>query len=236
MWFGHLANSQGNFKTMISAALAFVVLLQGSPSELKDVVLAPDPTTAWSRKSSDQDVNLKLTSQTWKGGAWTHEVVIIGFDRASTKDAAVLYITGDGPDPKEIDQLRRLSTQAGLPVVILNNVPNQPINGQREDELIASTIEKYMESGDHTWPLLFPMTKSAIACMDMAEAWSAEEGRPIKRFVVAGASKRGWTTWLTAATGDKRVIGFAPMVFDMLSSHSCFVLATRLCQRPGRLE
>ncbi len=36
-------------------------------------------------------------------------------------------------------------------------------------------------------------------------------GTPTRSFIVAGASKRGWTTWTTGAV-DKRVIAIVPIV------------------------
>jgi len=98
-------------------------------------------------------------------------------------------------------------------------VPNQPLfTNLKEDALIAETFRRYIQSHDESWPLLFPMTKAAVRAMDtIGEFAKRELGTSIEKFVVTGASKRGWTTWLTAAS-DPRVVALAPMVIDMLNS------------------
>ncbi len=190
---------------------------------LEAYLARPDDSFKWeieSRKMIGEFgvAHVLMTSQTWRSNAWRHDLQIAVPPEVRHPDTAFLLISGDGTGNSYRELLGLLAASAGAPVAIITRIPNQPLyDGRKEDALIAYTFDKYLRSGDETWPLLFPMVKSAVRGMDTVQAVAKQEkGYDIKKFVIAGASKRGWTTWLTGAM-DKRVVAIAPMVIDMLN-------------------
>lgn len=171
---------------------------------------------------------LALTSQIWRDTAWNHELTVIVPDSIQFNDA-LLFITGGSitkegqPNTHKWDEslvvsLGEIAKINKAIVAVIWQIPNQPrYGGKTEDELISMTLHNFQNDSDYTWPLLFPMTKSAIRAMDAVQEFTTQKkNETVNQFVVTGASKRGWTTWLTGAH-DKRVKAIAPMVIDMLN-------------------
>src|SRR5207249_11816489 len=113
----------------------------------------------------------------------------------------------------------------------LLKIPNEPLTysyetqERTENGNIAYTWDKFLRTGDKKWPARLPMTKAAVRAMDTISAFCASDAGghlTVDRFFVAGGSKRGWTTWTTAAV-DPRVIAIAPLVIDMLNIEPSFV-------------
>ena len=172
--------------------------------------------------------SILLTSQSWQEILWKHELIV--FVPASINfDGALLFITGSSikeGEPKiakqsdgTSQQMAYLADDNKAVVGLLRQVPNQPLyDGLYEDALISYTLNEFKKDGDYTLPLLFPMVKSAHKAMDAIQEFSLQNlNQQLNRFVVSGFSKRGWTTWLTGASDDARVVAIAPMVIDMLN-------------------
>jgi len=177
---------------------------------------------------------LEMTSQAWlttnevDRPLWKHWMILVRPDQVSSSKS-LLFISGganDGKEPKSADGgLARIAVLSKSIVTELKMVPNQPLvfagetEGRGEDALIAYTWDKFLRTGDEKWPARLPMTKAAVRAMDTVVSFcdSSEAGRVnVDGFVVAGGSKRGWTTWTTAAV-DKRVIAIVPIVIDLLN-------------------
>ena len=203
-------------------------------------VARPDSSYQWKLADTVSDGSgtgylIDLTSQTWLTSGevnrteWKHWLWILKPDNL-THPTALLFIGGganDGKRPGMPDRGLIETAKATKSVVAeLRMVPNEILvfgndgKARKEDDLIAYTWDKFLRTGDEKWPALLPMTKAVVRAMDTITAFlgSAEGGNAkVDSFVVAGASKRGWTTWTTAAV-DRRVEAICPIVIDMLNT------------------
>jgi PhoPQ-activated pathogenicity-related protein len=221
---------------------------RASETALDRYVAAPDASFAWKTlqelPAPGEGVKatlLELTSQRWlteqevERPLWTHWLTVIRPTNPAG-DIALLFITGGRldrqPPSRATSWLADIARHTNTVVAELRLVPNQPVvfkddparKPRLEDDFIAYTWDKYLRTGDEKWPARLPMTKSAVRALDAVTAFAATAeggGHAIGRFVVSGASKRGWTAWATAAV-DKRVVALAPAVIDMLNVEPSF--------------
>ena len=177
---------------------------------------------------------LEMTSQQFLTKAdvdrtlWKHWLTIARPHRLK-HDTSLMLIgggrNGGEPPSKAEDIMAQIAVKTGSVVTGLGMIPNQPLRfagddrDRTEDALIAYTWDKYLRTGDERWPARLPMTKAVVRAMDTVTDFLAKpEGGEVvvDKFVAAGGSKRGWTTWSVAAV-DKRVVAIVPIVIDMLN-------------------
>lgn len=197
------------------------------PPQLAAYVARPDPSFAWrliTRTKNEHGIRyeLDLTSQTWQGIVWKHALAVYEPARLQHPKHVLFYVSGgsneDRSRPQDVAMGTLLAQYTGARVAVINQVPNQPLfDGRKEDDLITETWLRFLKDGDANWPLLFPMVKSAVRGMDAVQALAQSEWNgEMDGFVISGGSKRGWTSWLAAAV-DKRLVGTAPLVIDVLN-------------------
>jgi len=228
------------------AALFFVAcvltLVQCTP--LDDYVNAPDASYKYEvtrviQKDGFRMYTVNITSQTWLNPTdsnryvWYHWLSLCVPDKISPFHTGFLYLdggsTGDSP-PDEMWPLAYLLCVASNTVVgYLNQVPDEPIlftgdpkhKNRGEDAIIAYTWKHFLNNtSEPYWLLRMPMTKSVVKTLDTIQAVTSTIPNipTVEKFIVAGASKRGWTTWTTGAVEyDKRVVAIIPMVIPVLN-------------------
>lgn len=211
-------------KRIISSILMLLLLQFAANADLFQYVSKEDPSYKWEKTDEEvlpqnaKKIGIKLTSQTWQGILLTHRIHLIIPEKVSNPTSVFLLITGSGSGRQELIIGAAIANGIGAPLAILHDVPYQPLfDGLNEDELIAYSFIKTLETGDEEWPLLFSMTKTAVKAMDAIQEFAKQElETEVDGFVTAGGSKRGWTTWFTGIV-DERVKGIIPIVYDNLN-------------------
>lgn len=229
-------SSQPAWSSLLLVALLLGTLAGVAKADpLGEYVARADPATTWAerRRGSYRGAEFReliLTSQAWRGSVWRHQLFVLHPPNAEPGRPALLYVAGgtwrdaflEPPDdpsgvPAGAAAWAALAETLRAPVAVLMQVPFQPMFGQlKEDDLLAFTLDQYLQTGASDWPLLLPMVKATVAAMDAVDDLCRREwGRSTDGFLLTGASKRGWMTWLAAAA-DPRIVALAPMVFDMV--------------------
>lgn len=222
---------------LVMGLVAAPVLAREPHQALQDYVTKKDASYKWVKRSERQlggvtVTELILTSQTWRNIPWKHQLLVLKPKEVQHEKQALLLVSGgdwsadleqppkEGENnlPGEVLILTQAVNQMKSPVAVLNHVPHQPIfDGMVEDQIIAYTFDQFLKTNDPEWPLLLPMVKSAVRAMDAVQEFAKQEwSLNVEGFTVTGASKRGWTTWLTGAV-DPRANAIAPMVIDTLN-------------------
>ncbi|MDB6076695.1 MAG: PhoPQ-activated pathogenicity protein, partial [Akkermansiaceae bacterium] len=129
------------------------------PAELADYVAKPEPAYGWTIEDT-RDLGtikgwrLKLTSQVWEGITWTHDLLVV-LPAGVPTDKVLLINDGGGASEERALYAAMLAGKIKAPVALLLGVPNQPLlDGKKEDDLIAETFVRYLDSGDSSGPLL----------------------------------------------------------------------------------
>jgi PhoPQ-activated pathogenicity-related protein len=209
------------------------------PNVLDSYVARPDPSFAWKVEKTFTGPGyhgavLDLTSQTWLTPAetdrsvWKHWLTVTIPDRVSS-NKAFLYI-GSGSNGRAApvgpsERYAQIAVDTNSVVAELGQVPNQPMHfpdtpneARTEDDIIAYLQARYDPVKSPEALARLPMVKSGTAAMSAVQQFMASEAggkKTIDGFVVAGGSKRGWTTWLVGLE-DKRVVGMIPIVINVL--------------------
>lgn len=238
------------FRTaLLFICLLLVAIASGGrtvPSQetaLDRYIAKPDPSYSWRLINTINGPGfhgyvLDLTSQTWRSAAevdrppWKHWLTIVKPDKTASNKALLFIGGGSNRDaaPTAIsDRLASFAMDSNTVIAELGMVPNQPLHfsdskdkGRSEDDLVAYSRVRQMQSGDDEWLVRLAMVKSGVRAMDAVQEFLASDAGgklKIDQFVVSGGSKRGWTTWLVAAV-DKRVIAIMPTVIDALNSEA----------------
>ncbi|MFJ4345980.1 PhoPQ-activated protein PqaA family protein [Pseudomonas sp. NPDC089401] len=177
---------------------------------------------------------LQMRSQLWEPAPvveprrWQHDVELHVPHDAVPGNALLVVNNGVRHGPAQTpdysrEALREVALRARIAVVMVSDVPNQYVTfsdaetPMREDDAVAHTWAHSLRGAAPELPLHVPMAAAASEAMDLAEQELLLQGLKVERFIITGASKRGWSAWLTALA-DERVMAIVPSVIDVMDT------------------
>jgi pimeloyl-ACP methyl ester carboxylesterase len=179
---------------------------------------SPEPAWTWSAQKRNAPAgsayDIKMRSQVWHGVAWSHDIWLRIPEQSPAPDLAVIYFSSlPGGQP-----LEKAAASNGLASAVLSGVPGPPPTELNKPgvDLMRESMAQYVRTSDLTWVPIYPMTIAAVRAMDTIQAATKDTPAPIRRFVLIGHSKLGYTAWMTAAI-DPRVAGIVPMAAQVLN-------------------
>ncbi|MFG0410360.1 PhoPQ-activated protein PqaA family protein [Pseudomonas sp. FYR_11] len=175
---------------------------------------------------------LQMVSQSWapepvvEPRRWQHDVELHIPHNAVPGKALLVVNNGVRHGPAQTpdyarDALREVAMKTQMAVVMVSDAPNQYVTFSdaseplREDDAVAHTWAHALRgAAAPELPLHVPMAAAASRAMDLAVKELQLQGLTVNQFIITGASKRGWSAWLTALA-DERVMAIVPSVIDV---------------------
>ena len=220
---------------------------RASETALDRYVAAPDPSFAWTVSKTlpaegATATLIDLTSQRWLTEAdveqpvWKHWLVVVTPEKV-TSDIGLLFISGGRNDrnppgdPVEMARRRRARHRHGGGGAADGAEPARGLQGRsraqaadrgRLHRLHLEAFPAHRRRPLAGAPADDEERRARDGCRHRVRVVGAGGSHTVGRFVVSGASKRGWTTWTTAAV-DTRVIAIAPAVIDLLNVEPSFI-------------
>eukprot|EP01080_Neovahlkampfia_damariscottae_P011860 gene11860-5189_t len=225
-------------KLFFVLVLVQLSLLFAHNKVIEEYVNRPDNTYKYNLHSTVNATNgrmyvLNVTSQTWlttnevSKPVWKHWVLVI-IPRIITSFEPLVFIRGSNSDMKAPTTIPKdYAAAASITqsiIIVIHQVPNQPVSfpseprPRKEDDIIAYTWKIFLNTKKTDWIQQLPMVKGAVKCIDSAKDFLFKTLRiKVDKYVVTGASKRGWTTWLVAIARPQEIAAIIPIVIPVLN-------------------
>jgi len=149
----------------------------------------------------------------WRNGQWTHRVIIYVPENRRNYDYCLL--TSSPLNLKfSVNFGIKDVVKYGIPLVIVNNVPNNFILD--ENTMIFLTSINAIVKNKPELSLLYPMVTAYIKAITLSQLIL---NPPPTKYIVGGESKRGWVSLLVAKY-DNRICGIVMRSFNFIDTKS----------------